>query len=114
MRCDGCVQTLKAPRCYSYRINSCKSLLCKRQRPKTPDWRHVLDRAWGMPANAMPTISAMGVSNCLESQVPSDKPWAARLNGLLSRTMAFKIVSSFRMHATNATFLSLPAVTKRS
>ncbi len=46
MRCDGCVQTLKAPWCYSYRINSCKSLLCKRQRPKTPDWRHVLDRAW--------------------------------------------------------------------
>ena len=49
-----------------------------------------------------PPLRQWWVSNCLESQAPSDKPWAARRNGLLSRTMAFKIVSSFRMHVTSA------------
>jgi len=48
----------------------------------------------------------MGVSNCLENQAGCV---TATLHGVRLFTIAFKMVSSFRMHAVNASFFAFPA-----
>lgn len=47
-------------------------------------------------------------SNCLGSQAES-----GGCQGVISRTMALRIVSNLRMQATNATFFFLPAARRR-
>lgn len=47
------------------------------------------------------------LSNCLENQA------VAACQGVPVCRMAFRIVSSFRMHATSATFFAFPAATSR-
>lgn len=49
------------------------------------------------------------MSNCVACQAIFGSP----THGWPSRSMALRMVSNFRMHATNATFLALPAARKR-
>lgn len=55
------------------------------------------------------------VSNCLRGQaVGSEARCLAAFHTAWSRSIALRMVSSLRMHATMATFLGLPAASKRS
>ena len=54
----------------------------------------------------------LGVSNCLDCQAVASA--RAAFQRVLLRTIAFRIVSSFRIQATSATFGGLPAPRRRS
>ena len=60
-------------------------------------------------------VHQCGVSNCLESQVEgSTSGVACAVQGCVVRTITLRMVSSFRMQATSASFFGLPAANKRT